>query len=655
MTDEALKALAEAAGLAPSWKDYRGAWHEVEPDTLRSVLAALDLPAASDDEVRDSTARLHAPSEALPPLLTLPVGAAMELPVSGAWRLALEHGGTLDGRDAIPPLDQPGYHRLEVGGREITLAVTPASCTGLPGGHGGGRPWGMAVQLYSLRRPGDGGIGDFAALGDFIGAAARRGADAVAISPVHAQFSADPDRFSPYAPSSRIMLNVLHADSLEPHADLESSDLVQWPAAARWRLQQFRRMFDSNELAAPFAEFRTAHGETLESHARFEALHAHFYGSDAALWHWRTWPAPFRDPASAEVAAFAREFGHEVAFHAFLQFLADRGLGAAQAKALSEGMRIGLVSDLAVGTDGGGSHAWSRQDEMLIGLGVGAPPDLLNTAGQNWGITAFSPRGLKQHGYAAFIEMLRAALRHAGGVRIDHVMGLARLWVVPDGTPAGAGAYLSLPVQELLRLTALESQRHGAIVLGEDLGTVPEGFQETLIASGLLGMRVLWFERARDEGFIAPMHWSEQAVAMTSTHDLATTAGWWSGRDIFWRHSIGLLADDEAVRHEEAMRDRDRGMLWDAMRASGAAEGERPPSHETSRAVDAMCGHVARAACGLAMLPLEDVLGRIEQPNLPGTLDEHPNWQRRMDGPAAALLDAPEVAARLDKVVAARG
>ncbi len=650
MSDDALRALAEAAGLAPSWKDYRGAWHEVEPDTLRSVLAALDLPAGDAAAVRDSAARLHAPAEALPPLITLPVGEAMRLPVGGALRVVLEDGGIIEGRDEVPPIDRPGYHRLEIGDASVTLAVTPQSCAGVPGK----RPWGIAVQLYSLRRPGDGGIGDFAALGDFVRAAAAKGADAVAISPVHAQFSADPDRFSPYAPSSRIMLNVLHANAREPDLSLEQAELVNWPLAARVRLAEFRKRFEAGADGNAFADFRAAQGEKLEAHARFEALHAHFYGADPNRWHWRTWPDPYRTPASPEVAAFAAEHAHEVSFHAYLQFLADQGLGEAQAEAKAR-MRIGLVTDLAVGTDGGGSHAWSRQDEMLIGLGVGAPPDLLNTQGQNWGITAFSPRGLRQHGYGAFIEMLRAALRHAGGVRIDHVMGLARLWVVPDGASSAQGAYLHFPVRDLLRLTALESQRHGAIVLGEDLGTVPEGFQELLISSGLLGMRVLWFERARDEGFIAPPHWSGQAVGMTSTHDLATTAGWWSGRDIFWRHRIGLLADDAAVRQEAAARARDRGMLWDAMRASGAAVGDLPSPGETARATDAACAHVARAACELVMLPLEDVLARVEQPNLPGTLDEHPNWRRRMDGPAAALLDAPEVVARLGKVVAARG
>jgi 4-alpha-glucanotransferase len=309
-------------------------------------------------------------------------------------------------------------------------------------------------------------------------------------------------------------------------------------------------------------------------------------------------------------------------------------------------MRIGLISDLAVGTDGGGSHAWSRQDEMLIGLSIGAPPDLLGPLGQDWGLTAFSPRGLVGHGYGAFLEMLRAALRHAGGVRIDHVMGLQRLWVLPEGARALEGAYLRFPIDDLLALVALESHRAGAIVLGEDLGTVPEGFQPRLMQAGLLGMRVLWFERD-EPAFRPPSSWSREAAAMTSTHDLATVAGWWRGRDLDWRAGLGLLGDEGQARGE---RERDRGLLWQEFCQSGAANGDKPPPDQPAPAVDAALTHVAGSGCALALLPLEDVLGQEEQPNLPGTLHEHPNWRRRLPGPAGALLDRPEARSRLDAV-----
>jgi 4-alpha-glucanotransferase len=380
----------------------------------------------------------------------------------------------------------------------------------------------------------------------------------------------------------------------------------------------------------------------------FEALHAREFA--AGRWHWRSWAPELQDPGSPAVRAFAEAHADEVGLHAFMQFLANQGLAEAQAAARAAGMPIGLIADLAVGADSGGSHCWSRQAEILPGMSVGAPPDLLSTSGQNWGLAAFSPTGLRENGYRAFLEMLRHAMRHSGGVRIDHALGLARLWVVPDGASAKDGAYVAFPTTDLLRLIALESSRAKAIVLGEDLGTVPEGFQETLIASGLLGMRVLWFERARDEGFIAPMHWSEQAVAMTSTHDLATVAGWWTGRDLEWRGRMGLSGGPERHAVEEAERVTDRAALWAAFEYSGAARGPMPPIASPAEAVDTAIRHMATAACDLVIVPIEDALGLIEQPNLPGTMDEHPNWRRRLDRPAANLLDDPRVAQRLQSL-----
>ncbi len=648
MSDESLRELALAAGVSPSWRDYRGGSHDVAPDTLRAVLAANGVAAANENDIRESFASLRAKAGSVP-LITAELGQPIDFEIHEGWQLVLEDGAKSEGSGPLPPIDVAGYHKLLVGEREVTIAVAPRSCQALPSG----RPWGLAVQLYALRRAGDGGLGDFGGLRDFVRNAAAHGADAVAISPVHAQFSADLRRFSPYAPSSRIMLNVLHAEV--PHGDAarEAEALVNWPACARDRLAQFRQMFETGLHDAEFVTFRAAEGEKLEAHARFEAMHAHFYGQDAAKWHWRDWPAAFRDPKSAEVEKFAREHAAEVRYHAYLQFLADRGLASAQAAAREAGMRIGLISDLAVGTDGGGSHAWSRQDETLIGLTVGAPPDLLSPQGQDWGLAAFSPPGLIQHGFTAYIEMLRVALRHAGGVRIDHAMGLERLWVRPEGVAPGEGAYLQFPIRDMLRLTALESHRHGAIVLGEDLGTVPEGFQPRLIDAGVLGMRVLWFER-KETVFDPPTQWSRQAAAMTSTHDLPTVAGWWSGRDLEWRRELNLMGDEAAAVSEHDAREHDRPRLWNSFVASGAAEGDAPPPHEPARAVDAACAHVGRAGCDFVLLPVEDAIGRTEQPNLPGTMDEHPNWRRRLDGPAATLLDTPTVAARLASLARSR-
>jgi 4-alpha-glucanotransferase len=247
--------------------------------------------------------------------------------------------------------------------------------------------------------------------------------------------------------------------------------------------------------------------------------------------------------------------------------------------------------------------------------------------------------------------MLHTALAHAGGMRIDHAMGLNRLWVIPDGASGADGAYLGFPETDLIRLIALESQRHRAIVLAEDLGTVPEGFQDRLRNAGIAGMRVLWFERAQDDSFTPPWHWTQRAAAMTSTHDLPSLAGWWRGHDLALREQLGQLADPDAARKD---REQERHLLWEAFRQSGAGAGERPAPDETDTFADAACVHIGRSACELVLLPLEDALGLVEQPNLPGTTDEHPNWRRRLDADAQNTLDAPATKTRLQALQASR-
>ncbi len=661
MTDPALLRLAEAASIAPRWKDFQGRWHDVSPDTLRAVLAALDLPASTDLEVAQSLEAATV-AVALLPLTTTTVGHPTPLPLpAGRYRLMLETGGTIEGvieDGMLPGVSEAGYHRLFAAGQETTLAVAPPRCFAVSDAAPGARPWALAVQLYGLRREGDGGLGDFRALEALVGPAAAHGAGGIAISPVHAQFSADPDRFSPYSPSSRLQLNVLHAGLDLPGAEaaaLAGAEFVDWPAAGRLRLRALRARFEAagpEELAA-LAAYRAAAGPVIETHAKFEALHEHFFGADPTKWHWRTWPGNYRHPDNPAVLEFVQDHPRDVMRHAYMQMLAEQGLAAAQDAAKAAGMPIGLIVDLAVGADSGGSQCWSRQDEMLLGLTVGAPPDLLSTAGQNWGLAAFNPRGLARNGFGAFIDMLRQAMRHAGGVRIDHAMGLARLWVVPDGLAASEGAYLHFPLEDMVRLIALESHRHRCVVLGEDLGTVPDGFQRTLEDASILGMRVLWFERDANH-FNAPHGWSTNAASMTGTHDLPTVAGWWAGRDLEWRHRLDLFGGPENDHRENNERGRDRYLLWGALQASGSAQGNAPPPSEPEAVVDAALRHVAAAPCALLIAPIEDVLGALDQPNLPGTLDSHPNWRRRYPGPAHALLDDPRVAARLRSLNEAR-
>ncbi|MEN3363868.1 MAG: 4-alpha-glucanotransferase [Burkholderiales bacterium] len=670
MSDAALLKLAEAAGVSVDWTDASGASQRVSTDALRTILDALGLPCASDAQCRLSIGQLALENDgtSLRPLLTAEVGKPLRLPPGCGlhghrYRIELEHGGQSEGQFPsdpslpleIAPVDSYGYHRLVIDDAERTLAVAPSRCFGVGDAVSRSDPrlWGLAAQLYSLRRDGDFGVGDFTALTTLAEAAAQHGAAALAISPVHANFSADRNRFSPYGPSSRLFLNALHvdpaavlgedalakaiadADAGTLRARLESLDLVDWPAVSELKLNVLRRLYEQFKQTGTaheaFQEFRTRGGQALTDHARFEALHAHIGGD------WRTWPEQYRDPRSLAVDAFAMEHADEVSFHAFLQWQAARGMAEAQRAARGAGMPIGLISDLAVGAETGGSQAWGRQSEMINGLSVGAPPDLLNVRGQNWGLGAFSPRAMKLHGFSAYIEMLRAAFAHAGGVRIDHVLGLARMWLVPNGASPDQGAYLRYPIEDLLRLIALESWRHRAIVIGEDLGTVPEGFGDRLAQAGLLGIRVLWFQRNR-ERFLLPAEWSADAIATTTTHDLPTFSGWWEGRDIGWRTKLDLLEEGATEASEHSARDHDRAALLKAYTAAGA-QGDTP--------TDQAIAFLAATPAPLAILPIEDALGLPEQWNIPGTIDTHPNWRRRLQQPVTSLLGDPAVAARL--------
>lgn len=280
--------------------------------------------------------------------------------------------------------------------------------------------------------------------------------------------------------------------------------------------------------------------------------------------------------------------------------------------------------------DSSGSHGWSRRDELLTGLTIGAPPDPLGPDGQNWGITTLDPFALARTGFAAFIETIRTALAHAGGIRIDHALGLDRLWVMPEGAPASDGAYLTMPGEHLKRIVAIEAHRANAIVIAEDLGTVPPGFRDDLATRGMLGMRVLLFERDDAGAFVPPAQWRGGAIAMTGTHDTPTMAGWWIGRDIAWGRRLGRTGMDEA----EQQRVVERASLWNAIDGEGAPPAQPP--------LDKILNAVADAPVPLAIIPLEDLLGLEEQPNIPGTIDEHPNWRRRMPQASAKLLGRPE-------------
>ncbi|WP_454668928.1 4-alpha-glucanotransferase [Achromobacter kerstersii] len=762
-----LSALAAEAGIAEDWTGADQRPRRVSPDTLRALLSAMDLPAASDADIRDSRQRLAATLSRthLPAMLIALPGELVSLPpdCAGAYQLQAAASAAIAGRTAHGPglkptlraPATPGYYALSTQGGECTLAVAPPRAPSLDDicrtKHP--RAWGLTAQVYSLRRPSADvtqsthGFGDFGALRELAMAAGQAGADALAISPVHAMFAADPAQCSPYSPSSRLFVNTLFADpagvlgeeavraalagmDLAQLRMLDAQPLINWPAAARLRHELLRRLHAGFATDATtgqrqaYEAFCNAAGPDLHDHALFEALHGnHAQGLDAPL-AWTHWPADLRDPRSSAAQRYATDHAEAVDVHRFSQWLASASLSRAQQAARDAGMRVGLVADLAVGGSPQGSHAWSRQADLMKCTSVGAPPDLYNPLGQGWGLTALSPAALHESGYAAFLAMLRANLAHAGGLRIDHILGLARLWLIPDGASPEDGGYLRYPMPQLLRLIALEAWLHHALIIGENLGTVPEGFDAQLEAHGVLGMDVLWFMRAADgakaaepakaadgddgnewadgpdtadgndatcgdqgtqraygavgadgangangaerphltaeepaasppAAFLAPGDWPANAVAMTTTHDLPTLEGWWHAQDILWRSRLSLLGPDQEEAALRAARLEDRATLWRSVQSSSPAASTLPLPRRAPSAE--LLGFVAATPCPLMLVPLEDLAGQLDQPNLPGTVAHHPNWRQRTPLSVAECLNSPASQARLQPVRAVRG
>lgn len=681
MSETALHRLAAQVGLARDWIDANDRPQQVSDDVLRKVLDGLGHPAGDEAAIAASLREVQAADdgEHLPPLITVEQGQPLPLqryfPPGSAVRCTLESNHlqdlTLDAQGNLPGGLPVGYHQLQINDRHFTLAVAPPRCYSLADAvaEPPARLWGLSVQLYSLRRPGDGGFGDCLALEQLARSAAERGADALAISPIHALSMIDQQHYSPYSPSSRLLLNTLYASPAallgeravrmaieacgleQVLEDLEQQPLVDWPRAASARLRLLEALYQDfsqgdHPLRQDFDSFRDTRGQALEHHCRFEVLQAlaveRGHGAD-----WRDWPSTWQDPYHPEVEAIANAYPAKLEFQAFCQWLTERSLQRAQHAARSSGMAVGLIADLAVGADGAGSQAWSRQDELLANLTVGAPPDILNRAGQAWGICAFSPEGLKRNGYRAFIEMLRANLAHAGGLRIDHVMGLRRLWLIPQGSTPDQGAYLNYPVEDLLRLLALESVRHQAIILGEDLGTVPPGLPEQLAAKAVLGMRVLPFEQTKPGHFKPILDWPDDALATTGTHDLAPLSGWLQSRDIDWYQRLQLIdaATELQWRH-------DRRTECDGLRRT--LQANYGAMADDDALIDGAIRYVGHTRAPLVLIPLEDLLGSDEQPNLPGTTSGHPNWRRRFAAPVRELLDNEDAARRLELLAQAR-
>ncbi|HEV2301492.1 MAG TPA: 4-alpha-glucanotransferase [Stellaceae bacterium] len=692
-----LARLAARLGIAPRFTDALGVGREVSEATFAALVAGFGLsPDDPGRSLRETEEEENARPLGLSPFEIVAAEAETPslalLPPAGAarieWACRFEDGGecagVLDlaasesgGRVALPlPAPLPlGYHRLDLAsggvGAQVSLVVAPPCCH-LPAALGeGARSWGVTCQLYGLRSAGSWGIGDFTDLANLARALAAHGAGVLGVNPLHALFAAEPRHRSPYSPSSRAFLDYLYIDvtavpgfaedrgagalfSDERLKAARAGEFVDYAAVAAVKRPVLEALFRSFRKRARGAEafrrFREAGGKALGDFAAFEALDEHF--RKMGVFSWREWPAELRSPNSPAVADFAGRHHDRVEFFQFLQWEADRQLGAAAAAGRAPGLALGLYRDLAVGADPGGAEAWADQELLAPGIAIGAPPDALNRVGQNWGLAPVSPLALRRQGFAPFIAALRANMRHAGVLRIDHVMSLARLYWIPRGRPATEGAYVAYPFEDLLRILALESRRQQCAVIGEDLGTVPEGFRERMRGAGVLSYRVAAFERRRDGGFLPPGEYPPLAAAASATHDIATVTGFWLGRDLEWRRRLGLYPDRPAAEAEAAERERDRRRLAEALAGEGLLAPEEveavlPPAGElrfSAPLLEAILAHLARSRSRLLLVQLEDLLGEAEQANLPGTTDEHPNWRRRIARPLEQILADPEFA-----------
>ncbi|MGO8916796.1 MAG: 4-alpha-glucanotransferase [Stellaceae bacterium] len=704
-TDRSLRRLARLAGVTVAYRDIWKTLRRVPSDTLRAILGAMGFSMASESDLVAGIAELERGrwGGLLPPVAVVVAGDTVAVPViteSGGracWRLTLESGESREGSAelgaltvlaerrerrqlrrhlalALGPAVPPGYHRLavSVGGAsaETVVIAAPRRCH-LPSGlEEGDRRWALTAQLYSLRSARNWGIGDFTDLATLGAGAARRGASALGINPLHALFPAEPRHISPYSPSSRLFLNPLYID-VEAVPDFHdgivlpdavraarAGDLVDYEAVARLKRDAFDalyRDFAAQHLGAAesargaaFRRFQREGGRPLDSFATFTALHEHVLAERGAF-SWQDWPASLRQSGSAEVARFAAEHRGRVELHQYLQWEADRQLAAAAGAAASAGLSLGLYRDLAVGVDHNGAEAWADPAMMVSGAAVGAPPDFHNLKGQDWGLAPVNPVTLQREAFAPFIAALRANMRHAGLLRLDHVMALKQLYWVPRGASPAEGSYVAYPFAELRHILALESERQRCAVIGEDLGTVPEGFRETMQQAGVLSYRLMLFERDSAGRFLPPDVYPEPASAAFSTHDLATLRGFWRGRDLEWRRDLDLYPDAAAAAKDARERRRDRRRLLDALIAAGALPraAARHLLPRDDRPVDdpalaeAVHRFLGRSKARLVLMQIEDVVGEIEQANLPGTIREHPNWRRKLSRLLEEILDDP--------------
>jgi 4-alpha-glucanotransferase len=699
----ALVELAHAYGIATDFTDWKGRQVDVPEETVREVLGAMDV------DVSDPVAALARQQEApwrrmLPTCVVVRRGesrvVAVHVPGTGEDRLTeatleLETGAELALRPTSRaaetrqvdeqqvaelslalPEDLPlGYHllRTRTGDQEAscTVIVTP-DWLGVPDAMGERASWGFAAQLYSVRSAQSWGVGDLTDLTDLaVWSASRLGADYLLVNPLHAAEPVAPMEPSPYLPTSRRFFNPLYLRveripeyvDLPPagrasvedlargvHEKLDDADVIDRDTSWMAKRAALRLVHDVPRTvgrALDYAAYRARHGEALARFATWCVIAAE-HGND-----FRSWPAPLQDVSSTEVADYAAQHADEVELETWLQWVLDEQLQLAQAKAVGAGMSLGTMHDLAVGVHPGGADVWRLRSTYASGIQVGAPPDPFNQVGQNWSQPPWRPERLQELAYAPFRDLIASVLRHSGGVRVDHIIGLFRLWWIPEGRPPSEGTYVRYDHEAMIGVLALEAQRAGAVVVGEDLGVVEPSAREYLASRGVLGTSILWWERD-DEGRPLPAErWREYVMASVTTHDLPPTAGYLTGEHVKLRDRLGLLTRPLA---EETAADQEEQRSWLAEVAARGLLHEGPGDHDIEQTVEALHGYLRLTPARLLGVALTDAVGDRRTQNQPGTTDEYPNWRVPLSGPDQKPLRLEDVlgsvrAARLAETV----
>jgi len=667
---EIVESAALLAGIEPAFLDAYGGEHVVSFETKRALLDARAGHLAVND-------RLVAPTVVAyenEPIEVWFFGGAQ------TYTLTTEDGSlTYDGRVESEPVriadSLPlGYHTLAVRGADETTAqatviVAPRRAYE-PQSLRDGRAFGLAVQVYTLRSDRNWGMGDFTDLRDFIAHAKSIGASTIGINPLHALDTTDPEAGSPYSPTSRFFLHWPYIDiealpefSASPAArELVASaevqariELLRDGASVDYRgvtalkrdileivYRDFRTILegpDGSERAAAFLAWANGGGELLERFARYEALTERFASDDGRTRGWLTWPPEYRDPSGEAVASFAAEARERIEFFKYVQFGAEEQLALAGREARDLG--IGLYRDLAVGVDSNSADVWSLRDSYLLDASVGAPPDPMNALGQDWGLPPLDPLALRRSGYRPFADLLRSNMAHAGALRIDHVMALARLFWMPRGRPPAEGAYQRYEIDEMTAVVTLESVRAQCLVIGEDLGTVPAGFRERMLAAGICSYRLLLFEREWDGTFRPPEQFPALALASVGTHDLPTLPGYLLGRDIDVRERIGLIGPTVAEAERTARiagceqlftaLERHAGLSASDTAVARAALGNaETETGILAPVVLAAYRYIAQSPAKLVLVQIDDIIGERDQINLPGTFMQYANWRRKL-------------------------